>query len=112
MRTGSRYALISTAENSGHMIRMLCNAAFLFSELNALLACTRITPSVLSYSNINFIEWIAASASPCKPVAVWSGPAACWISLCNNPANTFPHNSPGNFTYAYGGALQSFYQVV
>ena len=77
MHTGSWCVLISTVENLGHMIWMLCNAAFLFSELNALLASTRNTPSVLSCFNINFIEWIAASASPCKPVAVWSGLAAC-----------------------------------
>ena len=77
VRIGSRYVLVSTVENLEHMIRMLCSAAFLFSELNALLASTRITPSVLSCSNINFIEWIAASAPPCKPVAVWSGLAAC-----------------------------------
>ena len=90
MRTGSRYVLISTVENSGHMIRMLCSAAFLFSELNALLASTRITPSVLSCSNINFIEWIAASAPPCKPVAAWSGSADCWMSLCNTQLIHFP----------------------
>ena len=77
MHIGSRYVLISTVENSGHMIRMLCSEAFLFSELNALLAPTRITPFVLSCSNINLIEWIAASVPPCNPVAAWSGPAAC-----------------------------------
>ena len=51
MRTGSRYVLIGTVINSGH-IRMLRSAAFLFSELNALLASTRITPSVVSCSSI------------------------------------------------------------
>ena len=90
MRTGSRYVLISTVENSGHMIRMLCSAAFLFSELNALLASTRVTPSVLSCSNINFIEWIAASMPPCRPVAAWSGPAACWMPLRNTQLIHFP----------------------
>ena len=85
VRIGSRYVLVSTVENLEHMIRMLCSAAFLFSELNALLAPTKITPSVLSCSNINFnfTEWLAVSAPPCKPVAVWSGPAACWMSLRN-----------------------------
>ena len=83
MRTGSWYVLISTVEKLGHMFQMLCSVAFLFSESNALLASTRITPSVLSCSNINFIEWIAASAPPCKPVAAWSGPTACSMSLCN-----------------------------
>ena len=90
MRTGSRCVLIITVENSGHMIRMLCSAAFLFSELNALLASTRITPSVLSCSNINFIEWIAASVPPYRPVATWSGPAACWMSLRNTQLIHFP----------------------
>ena len=83
MHIGSRYVLVSTVENLGQMIWMLCSAAFLFSELNALLAPTKITPSVLSCSNINFTEWIAASAPPCKLVAAWSGPAACWMSLHN-----------------------------
>ena len=90
MRTGNPYVLISTVENSEHMIRMLCNAAFLFSELNALLASTRITPSVLFCSNNNFIEWIAASGPPCKPVAIWIGPAACWMSLRNTQLIHFP----------------------
>ena len=83
MRTGSRYVLISTDENSGHTIRIFC-------ELNVLLASTRITPSVLSCSNINFIEWIAASAPPCKAVAVWSSTAACWMSLRNTQLIHFP----------------------
>ena len=90
MRTGSRYVLISTVENSGHLIRMLCSAAFLFSQLDALLASTRITTSVLSCSNINFIEWIAASAPPCKPVAALGGPAVCWMSLHNTQLIHFP----------------------
>ena len=90
MRTESRYVSISTLENLGHMIQILCSAAFLFSELNGFLASTRITPSVLSCSNINFIEWIAASAPHCKPVAVWSGSAACWISLGNTQLMHFP----------------------
>ena len=64
------------------MIQILCcSAAFLFSELNALLEYTRITPSVLSCLNTNFIEWIAASSPPCKPVAVWSGPAGLLYAL-------------------------------
>ena len=83
MHTGSQYLLTSTVKNSEHMIQMLCNAAFLFGELNALLASTKITPSVVSCSNINFIEWIAAPTLPYKLVAVWSGPAACWMSLHN-----------------------------
>ena len=83
MRTGSRYVLLSTDENSGHMIRIFC-------ELNVLLASTRITPSVLSCSNINFIEWIAASAPPCKVVAVCSSTAACWMSLRNTQLIHFP----------------------
>ena len=90
MCTGSRYVLINTVEIFGQTIRILCSAAFLFSELNALLASTRITPSVLSCSNINFIEWIVASAPPCKPVAAWSSPAACWMSLYNTQLIHFP----------------------
>ena len=90
MRTGSRYVLTNTVKNSGHMIWMLCSAAFLFCELNKLLESTRITLSVLSFVNINFIEWIAASALPCKSVLVWSGPPACWMSLRNNQLIHFP----------------------
>ena len=55
MRTRRRYVLISTIENLGHMIRMLCSATFLFSELNALLASARITPSVLSCLNTRIL---------------------------------------------------------
>ena len=54
MRKGSRYILTNTVENSVHMIWMLCSAAFLFSELNKLLASTRITPSVLSFFEYQF----------------------------------------------------------
>ena len=72
------------------MIWILCNAAFLFSELNVLLASTRSTPPVLSCSNVNFIEWIAVSAPPCKPVAVWSGPTACWMPLRNTQLPDLP----------------------
>ena len=70
MGTGSWYVLISTVENLGHMIRVLCSAAFLFSEFDVLLASTKLISSVFSCSNINFIEWVAASALLCKPVAV------------------------------------------
>ena len=84
MCTGSWYVLINTVEDLGHMICMLCSAAFLYSEFNALLASTRIVPSVFFCSNISFIEWIASSALLCKPAAVWSGPAACWMSLRNS----------------------------
>ena len=62
--------LVYINKHSGHVIRMLCSAAFLFSELSALLASTTIIPSALSCSNINFVEWIAASAPPCNPVDV------------------------------------------
>ena len=31
-----------------------------------------------------------ASAPPCKPVAVWSGPAACWMYLSNPQIIHFP----------------------
>ena len=108
MRTGSRYVLTNTVENSGHMIWMLCSAAFLFSELNKLLASTRITSSVLSFVNINFIERIAAFSPPCKPVAVWRGPPVCWMSLRNNQPVHFPLNSSGNLTYAYGTHSRDF----
>ena len=69
---------------------MLCRAACRFNELNALLASTRITASVSSFLKINFIEWVAASAPPCNPVAICSGPAASWMSFFNTQPTHFP----------------------
>ena len=60
--TDSLYVFIDMVENCGQRSCILCNAAFRFNELKALLASTNITASVFLSSKICFMECMAALA--------------------------------------------------
>ena len=73
-QAGLRYVLIRIVGQITWDVMQCCLKAL--KALKTFMASIKITASVLSFSDMHRILWIAASAPDYNPMAVWRGPPA------------------------------------